>query len=493
MDTPPKPMFGFRANQSANHGKAPNLTAKTPFQAANIHQRSFKSEFQPRASSRFCNEATNVKSSFRPIASTSQRPLIPDSNNKANSTVSSKRSIIFSKLGNLIVKQTQPRPRLPVKEEKDEEVKVEVCQEPARLCQPSTTFKTKPVAPRIATTTKAPLSVSQYTQPTPSSKTAQQMPRAHSEPSIKYQVKVNDKTYKVLRKIGTGGSAKVYEGFEPSTYQTVAIKIINVAKADPKAQESYFNEQAILMKLQDSRHVARIYNSEYKAECKELVIVMEKGDADLSQVIDSHFKLRDKMIDGIFIKFYWRGMVSAVNDIHNRGIVHADLKPVNFILVRNEIKLIDFGIADSIDPGGTSIIRDYQIGTVNYMAPEALRNRANDASFAHLHESGDENSNQVKRTIIRYNRKVDIWSLGCILYNLVYGKPPFDRYQDLISKVQAIVNPRHVIDFPQISNSNLLDCMRSCLRYNPAERPSAQDLLNHPYLNEDIVVLARQD
>lgn len=304
-----------------------------------------------------------------------------------------------------------------------------------------------------------------------------QLQRAHSEPTIKYQVKVNDKVYKILRKIGSGGSAKVYEGFEPQTCQTSAIKIINMAKADQKTQESYFNEIELLRRLKNSEHVVRIHDSEYKAECKELVIVMEKGDADLSQVIDSHFSTRSRTIDGIFIKFYWREMVQAVHEIHQHGIVHADLKPVNFILVKNRIKLIDFGIASAVDPGGTSVIRDYQIGTINYMAPEALRNRATDENNSHI------------KTLIKYNSKVDIWSLGCILYNLVYGRPPFDKYQDILSKIQAITNPLQVIPFPPLNNQKLLNCMKSCLRYNPSDRLSAKDLLEDPYLKEDVIVL----
>lgn len=327
--------------------------------------------------------------------------------------------------------------------------------------------------------------------PQPIPKSQQLPPKAHTEPTIKYQVIVNNKTYKILRKIGLGGSAKVYEGFEPQTSQTVAIKVINIANADQKTQESYFNEKALLSKLSDSKHVVRMFDSEYKAHCKELVIVMEKGDAVLSQVIESYFKTKikdkDKAIDGIFIKFYWRQMLQAVNEIHNLGIVHADLKPVNFILVKNEIKLIDFGIASAVEPEETSIIRDYQIGTINYMAPEALRNRIADASFQYLNSENNDENNPQKKTVIKYNSKIDIWSLGCILYNLVYGRPPFDSYKDLSTKMEAITDPNHIIDFPEISNPKLEECMRLCLQYSPNDRPTAQELLEHPYLNEDII------
>lgn len=585
MGTPPPPSFATNGknltilNQS---NKVLDRTAKTPFQSNAFYQRSFKSEIQPKASSRFHQDINNAKTNTRFYPATSQRQNL-NRNTSESKTPQGPKSYLVSRLGNLInhklVSQTSRNPGLQDQNAPPRETKLPVVQhansqqsfhkdpkqaslnppltslKPIAAVTPAASFRYQPVTqlktctkdeapetrhltagnqtrlepPKISTTnphtkpqlnliqdtrvpnqqvappqtaTKAPLSVSQYTQPTPlhnnnnnnNNKSAHHMYRAHSEPSIKYQVKVNDKTYKILRKIGSGGSAKVYEGFEPQTSQSVAIKIINIAQADKRAQDSYFNEKCILTKLRDSRHVVRMYDSEYKSDCKELVIVMEKGEADLSQVIESHFRNRDKVIDGIFIKFYWRGMVMAVNDIHQRGIVHADLKPVNFILVKNEIKLIDFGIADTVGPDVTSIIRDYQIGTINYMAPEALKNRANDLSFQQTTNSKDalaNENNQQRKTVIKYNSKVDIWSLGCILYNLVYGRPPFDKYKDIVSKAQAITDPEHKIHYPEISNHNLLNCMRSCLRYKPADRPTTQELLNDPYLMEDILIVHR--
>lgn len=66
-------------------------------------------------------------------------------------------------------------------------------------------------------------------------------------------------------------------------------------------------------------------------------------------------------------------MLEAVHAIHQQKIVHSDLKPANFILVQGALKLIDFGIAKAIPNDTTNIQRDIQVGTLNYMSPEAIK------------------------------------------------------------------------------------------------------------------------
>lgn len=96
---------------------------------------------------------------------------------------------------------------------------------------------------------------------------------------------------------------------------------------------------------------------------------MERGDTDLSKVL----KDISSSCSDVQRRFYWSEMLQAVQVIHREGIIHSDLKPANFLMVRGALKLIDFGIASSVQSDKTSVIKDTQLGTYNFMSPEALQ------------------------------------------------------------------------------------------------------------------------
>ncbi|KAJ3050485.1 Dual-specificity kinase, spindle pole body (SPB) duplication and spindle checkpoint function, partial [Rhizoclosmatium hyalinum] len=109
--------------------------------------------------------------------------------------------------------------------------------------------------------------------------------------------------------------------------------------------------------------------------------LLEYGEIDLA-----HLLLKDKSLIGNlnFIRLQWTQMLQAVQQIHNEKIVHSDLKPANFLIVEGKLKLIDFGIAKSIPSDTTNIQRDYQTGTLNYMAPEAIMFTESNSKGQHL-------------------------------------------------------------------------------------------------------------
>ncbi|NWZ27722.1 TTK kinase, partial [Asarcornis scutulata] len=275
-------------------------------------------------------------------------------------------------------------------------------------------------------------------------------------------IAIKGKVYTILKQIGSGGSSKVFQVLNEKK-QLYAVKYVNLEEADQQTVDSYKNEIAHLSKLQQhSDKIIRLYN--YEITDDHIYMVMECGNIDLNSWLK-----KKKNIDPLERKSYWKNMLEAVHTIHEHGIIHSDLKPANFLIVDGMLKLIDFGIANQMQPDVTSIVKDSQVGTMNYMPPEAIQDMS--SSYG---ENGKSQS--------KISPKSDVWSLGCILYCMTYGKTPFQHITNTRKKLYAIVDPHHEIEFPDIAEKDLQDVLKCCLIRNPKQRISVSELLVHPYV-----------
>eukprot|EP00927_Polykrikos_kofoidii_P028616 TRINITY_DN24945_c0_g1_i1.p1 TRINITY_DN24945_c0_g1~~TRINITY_DN24945_c0_g1_i1.p1 ORF type:complete len:1019 (-),score=137.59 TRINITY_DN24945_c0_g1_i1:550-3573(-) len=275
---------------------------------------------------------------------------------------------------------------------------------------------------------------------------------------------VNDVPYTRLRVIGRGGSSKVYE-VKSLAGELLALK--RVATSCVNHFEALANEVTLLQQLAGCPYVVQVIDAEVCPEQGLIHILMERGDTDLSRMLQSESNLGLGDIQAL-----WRQMLEAVHVIHEHRIVHSDLKPANFLLSRcGRLKLIDFGIAKRIANGTTNISREASVGTISYMAPEAVRQ----GSF-------------------KVGRSSDIWSLGIIFYQTVYKRSPFAHLEPM-QRILALQDASVDVEFPpghrleSYSHSTqveLLDVVRRCLNRDPTKRPTIPELLKHPFLQDSI-------
>ncbi|WFD30517.1 dual-specificity kinase [Malassezia sp. CBS 17886] len=245
----------------------------------------------------------------------------------------------------------------------------------------------------------------------------------------------------------------------------VSLKRLEQQSRDELVQEAQLLEQ-LALKPGNERYILRYFG--HRLSKDTLKILLELGDMDFSHVLKTQAPLsRAQIVD------YWRQMLEAVHFIHEVGnLVHTDLKPANFLVVKDRLKLIDFGIAQKIPLGTIHISRDAIVGTPNYMAPEAIK-------MAKAHG----------RRVYKAGKASDVWSLGCILYQMVYGRPPFDRLPP-DRKLEAIMDRGHTIAFPphrvlddpssEPVDADLLASMKASLQYDADARACLEDLLHHP-------------
>ncbi|KAG6554330.1 hypothetical protein Mapa_004246 [Marchantia paleacea] len=297
---------------------------------------------------------------------------------------------------------------------------------------------------------------------------------------------VNDKRYQKLGMIGKGGSSEVYKVID-SEFSIYALKKITLGGRDHSTARGFYQEIEYLERLRGKRHIVQLidcevtdgfvveetYGDEKIQEDVCIYMVLEFGEIDLAGILSKRRKEMlesNEPLDDNWIRFYWKHMLSAVKTIHDERIVHADLKPANFLLVKGELKLIDFGIAKAIQTDTTHVVRDSQVGTLNYMSPEAL-----------IDNSKDEDGR-----VFKCGRSSDIWSLGCILYQMVYGHTPFSHIRSMYRKIQAITSRNFYIEYPPIRDPWLLDVMKRCLTWDRHLRPDIAQLLLHPFLRPDL-------
>ncbi|KAL4608625.1 serine/threonine-protein kinase 36 isoform X1 [Arapaima gigas] len=258
--------------------------------------------------------------------------------------------------------------------------------------------------------------------------------------------------YHVLESIGEGSFGRVYKGRKKFSGQVVALKFIPKVGRSDKELRSLRREIDIMRGLRHPNIILLLDSFDTE---QEVVVVTEYAEGELFQILEDDGSLPESQVQVIACQ-----LVSALYYLHSHRILHRDMKPQNILLGKGGVvKLCDFGFARAMSVS-TLVLTSIK-GTPLYMSPELVQEKP-------------------------YDHTADLWSLGCILYELHTGTPPFYT-NSIFQLVKLIVqNP---VKWPESMSHTCTSFLKGLLTKDPQKRLSWPDLLHHPFVADGVVVL----
>ncbi|CAO3626013.1 unnamed protein product [Mucor fragilis] len=265
--------------------------------------------------------------------------------------------------------------------------------------------------------------------------------------------------------IGRGTFGDVYLGLNPISGELMAVKQVELPVENSATEErkksmvqALHREIELLRELEHDNIVQYLGSKEDESYFSIFLEYVPGGS--VAGLLSSYGAFQEPLV-----KSFVRQILKGLNYLHNKDIVHRDIKGAN-VLVDNKggVKITDFGISKKVEEdiilqgqSASAAHRPSLQGSIYWMAPEV-----------------------VKQT--HYTRKADIWSLGCMVVEMLTGDHPFPEYSQMqaIFQIGCYTSP----NIPANLSEDAQDFLRCTFQLNHEERPSADELLKHPFLQE---------
>ena len=289
--------------------------------------------------------------------------------------------------------------------------------------------------------------------------------------------KIKDIT--LLQILGKGAFGTVYLSRKDGKPGYFATKQIDRAMADKPSYFKYFENELGILK--DLHHPNIVHLEDVKKDDKNYYIVMEYvNGGSLSDCLKNYKNKYGRAFPEEIVQFLMRQIVDAIRYIHQRNIIHRDLKLDNIMvsfdnendknncnMMRAKIKIIDFGMATKLTQDKNNLANTVLGSPIN-MDPLILNVLATKGK-------------DVKR--IGYDQTADIWSLGTICYELLIGKAVFNAQtmDDLVKKVEA-----GTYTVPTSVSKEMVSFLNGMLQYDGKNRLTSQELATHPFLTKNV-------
>jgi len=255
------------------------------------------------------------------------------------------------------------------------------------------------------------------------------------------------KRYERGRFLGKGGFAKCYELKDMATGEITAGKIVPKSLLTKSHQKEKMSQEIRLHKAVAHDHLVKLYS--YFEDPNFVYIVLEL--CRKRSLMELH--KRRKAVTEPETRYFLMQILLGCKYLHENKIIHRDLKLGNvFLNDHMEVKIGDFGLATKVDYDGER--KRTLCGTPNYIAPEVLGKKG-------------------------HSYEVDVWSIGCILYTLLVGKPPFETstLKDTYTRIKK--NEYHI---PSRVGPLARNLIQRLLQHEPAKRPSVAEILKDDFM-----------
>lgn len=280
--------------------------------------------------------------------------------------------------------------------------------------------------------------------------------------------------YQLLNMLGKGGFSEVYKAYDLIAHCYVAVKIHEIRKDMDEAQRQNYvkhtTQEYRIHKNLKHRRIVRLLDH-FAIDALSFGVTMEYCEGvDLDTYLKAHGPMTEKEARGVIIQIL--SALRYMNTPPNK-VIHYDLKPGNILYHKGNVKIVDFGLSKIVDhtvTGGHDTIEltSQGAGTYYYLPPECF----NACSVV--------NPGQLK-----VSNKVDVWSVGVVFFELLFGRKPFGDGQSqehILRQASAIFNPTAEVAFPGKISKQAEEFIRRLLTYDVRKRPDVIEASDDPYV-----------
>ncbi|XP_074650005.1 serine/threonine-protein kinase PLK4-like [Tubulanus polymorphus] len=254
--------------------------------------------------------------------------------------------------------------------------------------------------------------------------------------------------FEVLNLLGKGGFACVYRARSITTGQEVAIKMIDKKLMHAACMVDRVKKEVEIHSRLKHPTILELYS--YFEDANYVYLVLEIcHNGELYRYLKQHCKI----LSEDEARHFLRHIVDGLLYLHSHRILHRDLTLANLLLTKDmEVKIADFGLATQLEVPDEKHFT--MCGTPNYISPEIAMRTA-------------------------HGLEADVWSLGCMLYTFLVGRPPFDTMA-VKSTLNKVISAK--FDIPHHLSTDAKHLIQSLLKKNPKERLSLKEILDHPFM-----------